>query len=405
MRKIIVLLSLVICKSINAQQLVFTVQNGSGQDEFWRVYANAPFVYQNLTNELNQHALFAGANKGPISTSHNGDYYIFQSERFDDNIDGYEAITICKSDFSYFEVPKDNAGNAFHSEGIMQVSNDGQTIFFVQGGGTNSRDIFTISKVGSTWTAPVELSTNTGFDYNTSPYLSYDETKILFESSATSDFSTAINEVTNSGVGLSVITTIAAVANNCSQIKSPCYDVSENIYFEGETDAERIWTINASGGTASILNNSFTNDNSPITLPDGSLASLYLPGSTHQIKIMDANGSNDFMVTNSSASFDEVFDIGISAGENGLTGVEEANARSSLLSVYPNPATNRITIQTVAQGQQSTIKIYNAVGQEVFQKSNMQQLSTIDVSSLSSGIYHISLFDGEQQRQGKFVKE
>jgi hypothetical protein len=405
MKKIIVLLSLVLCKSINAQQVVFTVQNGSGQDEFWRVFVNSPFVYQNITDELNQQALFPGVNKGPISTSHNGDYYIFQSERFDNNIDGYEAITICRSDFSYFEVPKDDAGNAFHSEGILQISNDGQTIYFVQGGGTNTRDIYKISKVGSTWSAPTELSTNTGFDYNISPYLSYDETKIIFESSATSDFSTAISEVTSSGAGLTVITTIAAVANNCIQIKSPCYDASGNVYFEGETDAERVWTISASGGAASIVNNSFTNDNSPITLPNGSLASLYLPGSTHQIKIMDADGSNDFMVTNSSASFDEVFDIGISAGANGLTGIEDANGHSSDFTVYPNPASNSITVQTASNRQQSTMKIYNAVGQEVFQRSTIQQSSNIDVSSFSSGIYHISYFDGEQQRQGKFVKE
>lgn len=379
-------------KSLDAQQVVFTVQNASSQDEFWKVNVGAPFIYEKITDSINQHAIYSGTNKGPICTSHNGDYYIFQSERFDNNIGGYEAITICKSDFSYFEVPKDGSGNAFHSEGIMQVSNDGQTIYFVQGGGTHTRDIYKIAKSGAVWSAPFELTANTSSAYNISPYLSYNETKLIFESSSTSSFSTSLKEVIATGSGLTAITSIAAVANNCIQIKSPCYDVAGNIYFEAETDAERVWKISATGGTPVIVNNSFGNDNSPITLPDGRIASLHLPGSTHQIKIMDANGLNDFMITTTSGSFTEVFDIGMSAGGNSVSGIEKNNMINSLLTVYPNPSTGLFSLKMKAEGAVKII-VFNMISQNSFslQYAKWNGTEELNLSSLPTGMYLVKI--------------
>ena len=95
----------------------------------------------------------------------------------------------------------------------------------------------------------------------------------------------------------------------------------------------------------------------------------------------------------------------------GSAGIEEANQRFSSLSVYPNPAKNSIIIRIESDswnGKQA-VKIFNALGQEILQTSpdsywNHGQLS-IDISSLSSGLYFIGLFDGENRGQVKFVKE
>lgn len=392
MKNIILISCFILANLLNAQQIVFTTINSSSQDEFWKVNVAKPFEYFNLSNAINKQALYNGINKGPISVSHNGSYYIFQSERFDNMIDGYEAITICKSDFSLFEVPKDAMGNAFHSEGIMQVSDDGKTIYFVQGGGTHDRDIFKTTKGASNWSNAAELTSSSKFAYNISPYLSYNEKKIIFESSASPSISTSIIEVSANGGTPSPITSIASIPN-CKQMKSPCYDNSGNIYFESDTDAERIWKINSTGGLPFIINSSFTNDNSPITLPDGRIASLFIPNSTHQVKIMNSDGQNDFMVTSSSNLFDEVFDIGMSAGGSNETATVE-NQILSTLNVFPNPNNGLFKVEYKAISD-IDLEIINCLGEICFSNkySKWNSETAIDLRELPAGIYVIKIND------------
>ncbi len=90
-------------------------------------------------------------------------------------------------------------------------------------------------------------------------------------------------------------------------------------------------------------------------------------------------------------------------------GIEEAGNHFSSLSVYPNPANSTIVIAFKVHNSKCTVKIYNAVGQEVLQSSSEtywnNHQSSIDISSLSPGVYFIRLFDGENQGLRKFVKE
>ncbi len=93
-------------------------------------------------------------------------------------------------------------------------------------------------------------------------------------------------------------------------------------------------------------------------------------------------------------------------------GIKEVNSLFSELSVYPNPSVNTIVVKSKSAGRTSAqvaVKIYNTTGKEVFESSRAGNWadgqSTIDISFLSSGIYFIRLFDGENQHQGKFVKE
>jgi hypothetical protein len=326
------------------QEVIFTTRNTNDEDIFYRVNVNTPFVYENVSDLINSHALYTGKNKGPISVSHNGEYYVFKSERFEDpsNMDGYEAITICKTDFTYFEVPKDQAGHVFHSDGIMQISNDGNTIYFVKGGMTHSMDIFKITRLGSIW-EEMQLTGSSNYDYNIAPYLSYEEDRLLYESSNDVTMSTAISQITVNALNNSVYVSIADI-NGATQMKSPAYDVSNNVYFEAETDAERIWKINV-GGSPEIINTSYTNDNSPVTLPDGKVISVFIGASTHQIKVMDNSGVNLVMLTESNSEFEEVFDIGISAGNNSLANNMELELTD--FSIFPNPCSSHLFIHNL----------------------------------------------------------
>lgn len=377
------LLTITFTHLLYAQQIVFTTKSGDNH-VFWRMDAATPMVYENLTTLLEAKATTSGNIKGPISISHTGNFYIFHSDRFASGsiTDGYEAITICSADLSTFEVPT-FGGKAFHGEGIMQISNDGKTIYFVQKG-SHDRDIFKSTKTGNTWSEPVELTKTSTFTYHLSPYLSYDETKLLFEGSNDPYVISTIKEMSNSGANAKVITAVGLIIN-AKQIKSPCYDDAGNIYFEGETDAERIWKMANGTVTPTIIKSSFTNDNSPVTTPDGKIISLYLPASTHQLKMMQVDGSNDVMLTATSSSFTELEDIGISAGGSSTANLKETNLLN--LRVYPNPSKGSFKISAEQAGE---YVLCNELGQTIQTiLLNASTNYTLEISGLKSGVYQL----------------
>ncbi|MCX6182728.1 MAG: T9SS type A sorting domain-containing protein [Bacteroidetes bacterium] len=401
MKKGLLLFLLTCTSSVFAQQIVFTALNNSVQ-EYWKVNTALPAVYTKISDSLDAHASYAGKHQGPISISHTGNYYVFQSERFATDIDGYEAITICKTDFTGFEVPRDGQGNAFHAEGIMQVSNDGKTIVFVQDG-THNRDIFKITKSGNVWTA-VELtvSANT-YTHYLSPYLSYDETKIIFEAANGTYPITAIQQIGINATGLVTVASTITV-NSASQVKSPTYDSDGNIYFEAETDAERVWKIASGGGSPTVVKSSFTNDNSPITLPNGKIASL-LYTSAHHIKIMNSDGTNDFMLTTGSGPVSDIEDIGISAGGSVSLGINLIEHDAFELIAFPNPMIETLTIGLNNIENSALISVSNCMGQIVFQQQLIQLQTEINVANLNSGLYFITVSQGKETSVQKIVKQ
>lgn len=66
---------------------------------------------------------------------------------------------------------------------------------------------------------------------------------------------------------------------------------------------------------------------------------------------------------------------------------------------YLNPARTSITIERSAvNGKQWAVKIYDPRGKQLIQ-------STIDNSTLGSGVYVLGFFDDERQVNRKIVKE
>jgi Zn-dependent metalloprotease len=70
------------------------------------------------------------------------------------------------------------------------------------------------------------------------------------------------------------------------------------------------------------------------------------------------------------------------------------------ISIFPNPATNSITIKNIKQD--FTIEVYNIIGQKIKNQNITPDNNTIDVSSLSNGAYILKLkgYDGAM----KFIK-
>ena len=64
--------------------------------------------------------------------------------------------------------------------------------------------------------------------------------------------------------------------------------------------------------------------------------------------------------------------------------------------MFPNPASNRLTIQLDGINASAVINIDNILGQTIVSKSLNGQQSTIDISTLSNGIYMVQMIQGEK---------
>lgn len=68
--------------------------------------------------------------------------------------------------------------------------------------------------------------------------------------------------------------------------------------------------------------------------------------------------------------------------------VNDIKADNNTISVYPNPAKDFITVNSVATIK--TVKVYNTVGQVVVEKSVKDNVTKINVSELKSGVYFVA---------------
>jgi hypothetical protein len=84
-----------------------------------------------------------------------------------------------------------------------------------------------------------------------------------------------------------------------------------------------------------------------------------------------------------------------------IEGIDEIGG-DNLISISPNPSTNHFTIQSsLTNGQ---LKIYDAVGREVWQQPIRNQESEIH-NTFSPGIYFVKVTDGEKTYTQKLVIE
>jgi len=82
------------------------------------------------------------------------------------------------------------------------------------------------------------------------------------------------------------------------------------------------------------------------------------------------------------------------------------NLNLQILQIYPNPATTQLTIESQsAVGNKQLAEIYDLTGKLLLQFTVSSQKTTLDISALSSGIYFLTLSDGEQQVNRKVIKQ
>ena len=75
--------------------------------------------------------------------------------------------------------------------------------------------------------------------------------------------------------------------------------------------------------------------------------------------------------------------------------------------VYPNPVENQLNLSwsSIDFSDEMNIQIFNLNGEKVFEQSNDQKSSEINVSQLSSGVYLLKIISGEKSAVRRIVKK
>ena len=79
-----------------------------------------------------------------------------------------------------------------------------------------------------------------------------------------------------------------------------------------------------------------------------------------------------------------------------MAGINEANTDASI-NIYPNPSNGVFQLKMEnMQSSKSALEIYSLLGEKVLALSNIKTQMSIDISSLSKGIYLVKLYDGSK---------
>ena len=86
-----------------------------------------------------------------------------------------------------------------------------------------------------------------------------------------------------------------------------------------------------------------------------------------------------------------------------MVGINEQ--QESRLSLYPNPASAIITIETTDIPTRSLLSISDINGQQLITRQLTQPKTTLDISSLPQDIYFVRLTSDKSVATGKFIKQ
>jgi hypothetical protein len=81
-----------------------------------------------------------------------------------------------------------------------------------------------------------------------------------------------------------------------------------------------------------------------------------------------------------------------------------SETRASAFSVFPDPATVKITVITPAFPAYSRLSVLDISGRERITSGITGQRTILDISKLPAGVYYIKLTGDREVGEGKFIK-
>ena len=305
-----------------------TVTSGAGSGhitytldgQVYRIKAENGATPENISQALESLSPFpSGGEDEHLNISPDGKWLVLETERFDEDCNGWACLSVVKGDLSTGDAVRIN-GNEIHSKGFPAIASGGNLIVYGNNDGTHEDDLWAISRSSNAgaWTGPVLLTGSSSYQYNYQPAINDAGTKVLFDcTNAPYSEATNICEVGTDGTGFRVVLTPAdspAGLPDTGELHQPDYAPDGSIVFEADWDGEKIWRLPVGATTPVKVAPAFTNDNSPCVLPDGSIAGLWLnrPGGSgdHELKVMKSDGSSYFMLVTGA----DVLDIGLGCG-------------------------------------------------------------------------------------------
>lgn len=114
---------------------------------------------------------------------------------------------------------------------------------------------------------------------------------------------------------------------------------------------------------------------------------------------------NDTFINDASIFFDYNFPIITNKATSTFKTLRTQDFEfSTYFTLYPNPSKSVLNINLKEAIEVQSISIYNTLGQLVLVVTNAEEVSKIDVSSLTAGNYFIKIISDKGTSSSKFVK-
>ena len=282
----------------------------------YRIEAERGAVPEDISVALNQ--LGVGSDNW-LNISPDGAWLLLDTERFDADCAGYGCLAIVDARVTGAESVRAD-GHVVHPWSFGAVASGGGLIVYPDTGGPHDVDLWAIRRGDAGWTTPLLLTGASTYPFNSHPALSADGSKVVFDGGPVpyGQEGTAICEVSTDGTGFRVVLTTADAPPGLpvrGALHHPDYAPDGSVVFEGDWDGEQIWRLPPGASVpVRVARPDSGNDNSPCVLPDGRIVSLLIgqAGGTdnHNLKVMEADGSNPFILYDKG----DVIDGGIGCG-------------------------------------------------------------------------------------------
>ena len=89
--------------------------------------------------------------------------------------------------------------------------------------------------------------------------------------------------------------------------------------------------------------------------------------------------------------------------DSGYIGINKLQV--SRLPLYPNPATDKITVETSEASKESNLEIVNIEGQQFITRQITDTKTQLDISTLPSGVYFVRVTNDKTVKMGKIIKQ
>ncbi|MBA2611501.1 MAG: T9SS type A sorting domain-containing protein [Bacteroidetes bacterium] len=175
-------------------------------------------------------------------------------------------------------------------------------------------------------------------------------------------------------------------------------DSQGNLYIADQND-NRIRKVDAITGIITTIagtgTGNFSGDGGPATA-----AELFFPGD------LAIDTQNNVYITEGYA-LSPVKNYRIRKISNGITGIEQFSSNKGQVTIYPNPFSAQITFDLKENsGKETTVIIYNSIGQIVRTEKSSSEKITIQRENLGSGVYFYKLIsESKMIDSGKIMAE